>query len=294
MQCDITQGHAGFNNSIQFTARFCSSIIDPGNYFTKYMELENDVALTNFPSALGVKGQGQPMRRFRRLGWMMGILSNSLSILFLFETCKCQDSAINISPNLESYVAAEDSPIVNFTCTTTGAVPISLTALVDGAEPTVDVENTRQIQRSEPNATVRTLSIAPIALNNGTEISCLAVFNFTYIRAAVPVTLYVQGILLPPSNLRIVSPMDALQMLTWTAPFTQDILSVDPDISGYRVCYEFPFQAVVCTITQDEFFRFINVDFTVTLTVSAINVVGESEVATFTRPACSQVLSSGT
>ena len=81
------------------------------------------------------------------------------------------------------------------------------------------------------------------------------------------------GILDPPSNLTIVNQGASHSRLFWEAPESLNITDIEPDISNYRICTNL---SGVCIDTTELEHVFPNVHITIEFSVTAINVVGES------------------
>ena len=64
--------------------------------------------------------------------------------------------------------------------------------------------------------------------------------------------------------------------LFWEAPETLDITDIEPDISNYRICTNL---SGVCIDTTDLEHVFPNVRIPIEFSVTAINVVGESNAS---------------
>lgn len=211
---------------------------------------------------------------------------NRLSIVLLFNTVSVVISNDELFLHPESFVASEGSGKVNFTCSVFDRTPSTLVILVEGTEPTEQERRIRGIETTLTNSTTRLFSIESTAVNNNTELSCLAVFDLQGQRS-LPSILQVQGLLSPPTELRTAELTANLQRLSWTAPFTLDITGIERDIAGYRVCFSLSeLEVIMCNFTQDLFFDFLNFGFTLKFNVTALNVVGESNVTTFTRQPC--------
>ena len=91
------------------------------------------------------------------------------------------------------------------------------------------------------------------------------------------------GILDPPINLTIVNQGASLIILFWKAPESLDITDIEPDISNYRVCTNL---SGVCINTTDLEHFFPNVRISIEFSVTAINVVGESNASTVVYEPC--------
>ena len=84
------------------------------------------------------------------------------------------------------------------------------------------------------------------------------------------------GVLDPPINLTIVNQGASLSRLFWEAPESLDITDIEPDISNYRVSTNL---SGACINTTELEHVFPNVRITIEFSVTAINVVGESNAS---------------
>ena len=222
-------------------------------------------------------------------------LSLSLFVLLLASDLQISHGQnLSFSPQSMNFVASEGSTRVNFTCSTTGSDVNTIVILVEGNEPTDEQRQMKGIEVMIFNTTTRLLSIETKASNNNTKLSCLAVFPGSTVITVPdpPVNFQIQGLLSPPSDLLVESISLNLQRLLWTPPFSLDITLEDPDIIGYRVCAYY-MKPAVCKNANSPYFDFLNLNLPLTFEVSAINVVGESNVTSISRPACNQTLSPG-
>ena len=88
--------------------------------------------------------------------------------------------------------------------------------------------------------------------------------------------LSVPGILNPPINLTIVNQGASHSRLFWEAPDSLDITDIEPDISNYRICTNL---SGVCINTTEVEHIFPNVRIPIEFSVTAINIVGESNAS---------------
>ena len=84
------------------------------------------------------------------------------------------------------------------------------------------------------------------------------------------------GILNPPINLTIVNQGASHSRLLWGAPESLDITDIEPDISTYRICANL---SGVCINTTELEHVFPNVRIPIEFSVTAINIVGESNAS---------------
>ena len=91
------------------------------------------------------------------------------------------------------------------------------------------------------------------------------------------------GILDPPSNLTIVNQSASHRRLFWEAPESLDITDIEPDISNYSVCTNL---SGVCINTTELEHVFPNVRITIEFSVTAVNIVGESNASTAVYEPC--------
>ena len=89
-------------------------------------------------------------------------------------------------------------------------------------------------------------------------------------------SFFCTGILDPPSNLTIVNQGASHSRLFWEAPESLDITDIEPDISNYRICNNL---SGVCINTTELEHVFPNVRIPIEFSVTAINVVGESNAS---------------
>ena len=80
----------------------------------------------------------------------------------------------------------------------------------------------------------------------------------------------------PPINFTIVDQGTSYSRLFWEAPESLDITDIEPDISNYRICTNL---SGVCINTTELEHVFPNVRITIEFSVTAINVVGESDAS---------------
>ena len=91
------------------------------------------------------------------------------------------------------------------------------------------------------------------------------------------------GILDPPINLTIVNQGASRRRLFWEAPESLDVTDIEPDISNYRVCINF---SGVCINKTDLEHIFPNICIPIEFSVTAVNVVGESNASTVVYQPC--------
>ena len=133
------------------------------------------------------------------------------------------------------------------------------------------------------------ISISWSNVNKNTSILCTACVIQGQDVLNSPAFFKVQGLLGPPPSLSLSakdlsrSQDDLVKILTWDEP---DTLDVEPDVSYYRVCYNFS-TTLMCKNTDREF-TFLNISVNVLFTVTAVNVVGEGNGSTVMLP-CSLV-----
>ena len=87
----------------------------------------------------------------------------------------------------------------------------------------------------------------------------------------------------PPINLTIVDQGTSYSRLFWEAPESLDITDIEPDISNYRICTNF---SGVCIDTTELEHVFPNVRIPIEFSVTAINIVGESNASTAVYEPC--------
>ncbi len=107
-----------------------------------------------------------------------------------------------------------------------------------------------------------------------------------------PSMLHIVGLLPAVGSLTAIPiPLDSIIYLTWTPPFSLDILSVDPDITGYCVGVVNSTSSLVihsqCGITDTQYNYIVSPNDTVcdtyTFTVTPVNIVGDGTSANVTK-----------
>lgn len=198
-----------------------------------------------------------------------------------------QNAKISVSPTV--YVASlnQFSDVATFICRVSPSTTsiIVLNILVDGKQVSAALKS-RGISAVRQSSTEIILTIEPRAENNNTQISCVAALPLTVIQSE-EVTLLIQGLLSPPSDLEVVTvgSRPGFKTLSWQPPYTLDITNVEQDITGYRVCFTFS-ATEVCTITEDAAYEFLSVSLPLEFRVTAINAVGESNFSHTVHQAC--------
>ena len=152
--------------------------------------------------------------------------------------------------------------------------------------------------RTDPNrgiyaviksSTTVLVTIEPRLVNNNTVITCAVQTNvLDYSTLYLAHGLFtVQGLLSPPSGLNAISvESGSVMRLTWNPPFTLDITNVDPDITGYRVCFIIGATTEVCRETKEPQHEFITVSLPLEIRVAGINVIGIGDSSTYYYQSC--------
>ena len=209
----------------------------------------------------------------------------------LFVAVQPQMPTAVISP-VDGYVASlGSSPATSFHCTVTGTD--SIIWRVDGYVTTssnLDDRNiVRQSDEIQDGTVISTILIPATEINNNSSVLCIAInLNGGANANSETVFYFVQGILDPPGGLTITAgENDFTRELTWQAPPTLDISNVDPDISHYNVCTTFSQTGgQSCSDVQETEYSFLNVRVALEFSVSAVNVVGQSNVSTVSHQPC--------
>ena len=81
---------------------------------------------------------------------------------------------------------------------------------------------------------------------------------------------------IPPINLTIVNQGASHSRLFWEAPEALNLTDIEPDISTYRICANL---SGVCINTTELEHVFPNVRVSIEFSVTAINIVGESDAS---------------
>lgn len=199
----------------------------------------------------------------------------AVSLLFKYYVSSEAES-VSIDPT--AFTAGVDTVEVNFTCRATAppTTTVSVILLINGTFPSAELRESRGLQVNPINNTEIRLMIQPSVVNNGTNVSCVALFGRDFMpKSTRTVTLHVQGLLDSPSDLEFdaAPPPSTLRRLSWKPPFTLDITNADPDIT-YSICFNL-FGSPVCNKTLDIFYDFISITFPSQFTVTPSNVVGE-------------------
>ena len=202
----------------------------------------------------------------------------------------CQNESVTVSP--AGFNASEGS-IVTFTCRVSSSA-VTNNILVDGNNLPDEEKQRRGIGPTmNINETVSTVTIQASPVNNNITLSCLTNVRtaegnlITVESSGVPAVLLVQGILSPPLPLDLNSSSPNSKKLFWNPPFTLDITDQDPDITGYRVCMNLT-ENLFCVKTEDTIYEFPNIRILLQLSVTALNVVGESNASIVFHQPCDQ------
>ena len=198
------------------------------------------------------------------------------SVLLICSTSAQDEVTAYIRPAI--FVASEGSGLRNFSCRLSSSAEISTINFLKGAT---------QLVTTRINDT-GFLSIDSMSENNDTEFTCQIVTQgeSPMVLSSAPAQFLVQGVLSPPSNLEIANVNSRFRSLSWNPPFTLNITDQDPDISNYRVCFNFSSDAQDCVVTTMTLYRFVNVRLSLDFFVTAINIVGESAQSHVLHQAC--------
>ena len=91
------------------------------------------------------------------------------------------------------------------------------------------------------------------------------------------------GILAPPFNLTIAVDDLSHKRLSWEPPASLNLTDIEPDISGYRICTNL---TDVCINTTELEYVFPNLRIPIQFSVTAVNVVGESNAGVALHEPC--------
>lgn len=221
-----------------------------------------------------------------------------LIALSLLQHSLCQDEVLSITPS--SFTAAlstNSSDRVTFTCSVSQSPPVQVFNVFLGevgndlsnfVQARSDLFAERGITIDEGNPTT-SISIEPRKMNNKTIILCLVRELLDSAASVVNASFIVQGPLSPPPGLAI-EPRPQVMRLTWTPPFTLNITNTDPDITGYRVCFNLSARCVAdntcCVVTGDTMYEYLNIRLPVEFLVTALNMAGESNASSVNHQAC--------
>ena len=209
-----------------------------------------------------------------------------------------QSATASVSPLA---VNASQGSVTTFHCSVTGAVALLWRVdniVLSGMNRLIDrgITFSEPVEES-PGSFQSNLTMPATPENDGSVVQCLALVvvgtnmispnatyrvqgmgkKFPYI--SIPIIQrqsFSTGILDPPSNLTIVTQGASHRRLFWEAPESLDITDIEPDISNYRICTNF---SGVCINTTELEYIFPNVRITIEFSVTAINVVGESNAS---------------
>lgn len=210
----------------------------------------------------------------------------SLLIIIFLATCEGLETP-KLTPAV--YVAAEGSDrVINFTCTYNADSAMATEILVNDSQASQSVQAERGIQSEVIDGGTRVLSIKPLAINNNTQLKCQVVRSELSMVYSKTSYLWIQGTLAPPKDLKTGTPSTGqpnILRLVWTAPFTLNLTEVDPDISGYQVCFIFAEELELsdsnCMMTRNDYYDFPFVDLPLIINVSAINIGEVGEAGSF-------------
>ncbi len=193
--------------------------------------------------------------------------------------------SLTISPS--GYNASEGAMDFTFTCTSTIEMINFITLEVEGV--TLDIElEARGISISRTSSTTSTLTIEASLVNNNTTISCFALMG-QVATFSEDIVFLVQGLLPPPDLLSFThTPPSSSGVLSWSPPVSIDITDQDPDITGYRVCFNLTEEVTECVVTEETSYEFPNLHLPLEFSVAALNVVGEGNASTLFQQACVQ------
>ena len=234
----------------------------------------------------------------------------SLELIFVAVLWAQRGCAQNLSAVLTPLAFnASQGSVTTFHCSVTGTT--TLLWQVDN-EVLLGVNSNRGIRFTQPVAGIAgsfqsNLTIPATPENDGSAVQCVAavipgstvlsrtatyqvqgivlalVLSHSVLHDAGTIFLSMTGILDPPINLTIVNQGASHSRLFWEAPESLNITDIEPDISNYRVCTNL---SGVCINTTDLEHIFPNVRITIEFSVTAVNIVGESNASTVVYEPC--------
>ena len=200
------------------------------------------------------------------------------------------DEILSISPS--SFTSALSNDSITFTCTLSQSTSVQVFVVLLGEvgdDPSAFIRVSPELSAERgitivENLTAIAISIEPRMINNNTAILCTVQEVLGAQSCLANSSFIVQGLLSPPPDLAIESRPQVMR-LAWNPPFTLDITNVDPDITGYRVC--FTLSAInTCILTEDTMYEYLNISLPLEFLVTALNMAGESNASSVTHQAC--------
>lgn len=229
------------------------------------------------------------------------VMSPSFALTFficlnLIYTSIAQNPTASLTPTI--YIASEGNSVVQFICTVSQPTPI-IGFTVNGNILDNPTQEIRSIMTNKVNGSAARLTIQPLLLNNMTSLGCYSIINGIAVMRPTDAVLLVQGLLSAPSAMSIIDSTHAsFRLLSWTAPFTLDLTDQEPDIIGYRVCFNIPPPSgaaaemmMHCVHTQEILYSYLNVRLTLQFSVTPLNVVGDGDSSFVTHQSCTAGMS---
>ena len=223
------------------------------------------------------------------------VLVFALTLLFCISANHAQDRpTVTVTPS--GFIAGEGTAAVTFTCIVSITPFLGILMRVNGSMLAVNELERTGITTGKINDTVSFLTFPTKAINNNSRVQCVALGESNIFSSNI--SFLVQGILSPPANLSVMegSTLNS-RRLSWNPPFTLDITDQDPDISGYRICLILTLTRPInstCVVTQDTSYDLLNISVPFQLSVTALNVAGESSSSTpIIQEACDQAGTAG-
>ena len=221
--------------------------------------------------------------------------------LYFIFTCTAQNSPRTVMLTPAIYNASEgNSNAVQFTCTASPSSTLNRSA--DGARSAIFstcthhnnlnfivnrkllssvLKQDRGIEVCLVNSTTSVLYVLPLQVNHNSTVQCY-IENPETDFSSIGV-LMVQGLLSAPPALTIMnSTHPNYRLLSWTPPITLDLTDQEPDIIGYRVCFNISSLDAAaaeiylhCILTQDISYTYPNIRLPLQFSVTPLNVVGD-------------------
>lgn len=211
-------------------------------------------------------------------------------ILLCVHVCGAQRDLTKVLLTPMSYAAAEGSSGVLFACT--APTPSDINFFVDGSPLNTELAVMRGIHFVIVSTTMALLIIQPYPMNHNTTLICYSFIEGMKTKLSAPALLQVQGRLSAPSSLTLLPISQSYRRLSWTPPFTLDLTDENPDIIGYRVCFNLSNPPVIveeslqCIVTQESSYIFPNIRHSLQISVTALNLVGDGNSSVITYQAC--------
>ena len=172
---------------------------------------------------------------------------------------------------------------------------MALTFKVDNSSLHTIDKSSRGIDSDKVNSTISVLNILPLQVNHNSSVQCYAVLMDAELIIFSKIgVLLVQGRLSAPPGLTIMnSTHHKYRLLSWTPPFTLDLTDHEPDIIGYKVCFNISSLDTAaaempqhCFFTQNISYTYPNVRLFLQFSVTPLNVLGDGYSSFATHLPC--------